>query len=1490
MTEPRKWEAMGWRELQHIAQERWCVPPVATCKRTSRKDFVFVSPALQKFIKSVANSWEHFADHSILSATMAFPKVDLHRACWPKPQAIQYVDPEEVAAIQAQEVSMPSCSNATQAYETIFSQFEQTVHAVKRELGHSGLSQQQRGRGRTKQRTFQKSQIAPLNPSRQGELVPSFDGLNLQYKRWFTQHRRLTAYRHLANLNRQEPTALEHKYKLWKSILLAPGFTKSFALWWPTRATKKAGDIALIPSFPPGFQTAQYCVDQFLVELQHLENILKSKRHELQVGRYQADANTIFRDVRRQSPEPVQVLVAKEHAVVNTVHDACSVEVSFAGTAKDQKTWQSKQGCHVVAQQTDSCITFDAPHALVEGDVLTHDHLVGSVAEIHEEFAREWTARWDRHLNLPPDHFAEIVKFAELAFPSRPMQYQPIDLATWKQTIASKRTRTATGPDGISKQDLIALPDSLHLEVIRLLHRAEEVGEWPSQALQGAIHSLAKCPQAESVDQFRPVTILPLIYRCWGTIRSKQLLAHIESIAPATMYGNLPGRSSPAVWWQIQSLIEGSLYDDAACSGIMTDLVKAFNGLPRCPLFEVAIHIGVCPQVVRGWAAAVSGVTRQFWVRGQPGPPLRSSTGFPEGCGMSVVAMCLCNLVLHSYMTCRCPQVSMSSYVDNVELMSSDPNATVEALDVLSKITEFLGTPVDPKKTYGWALNTAGRNIIRNAQHAVNLSHADLGAHLQYSGNQTNGAVKKKCQALSQLWPRLAQSNAPLTHKLRVLVSVAWPRAFHAASTVHIGDAVIQDLRSGAMQGLRLDKTGASSFLQLSLTTNTLLDPGFFVLWDALLQFRRYANDTTDARLLDLAAWTPDRRKKPGPCGVLCARLSDVGWTHLSGFVFADQDGLQVDIMSCPLQELKQRSKRAWHHHVGATMEFRKGFQGLAYVDVPTSTRPVPSWTPDEAGLIRALQNGTFMTHDHLYSAKQTILRAELTAVIMAVQQSIWQNREARIWCDNATVVRRMRRMLNHSFVNRNTLPDHDLWGTLQALLHSCVQPVTIYKVNSHQVDHGHDDFLTWVFQGNQAADFHALLAMQMLPSQLLTVQAAAATDLANNRRLQQELHAFYAKVGLFAVQWKDVENAQVTESRGTEPITAEVELSLAQVGRHAHAAPQQMQFREFYKVLEWLDYVQSPDPSTPASWVTWYELLWSFQRHSGIRELRKVDCHSRWEVKSEREEYDCIKACRSFSAFMTHLIRVMQPGFQSKVVKPTNYRWQMWGCCIAFRWRPQDKEMIYNWIHSEAGSRQFCKVQQDLGSIRPATLAEPAAVPLQLQGGLHRWSFIESAAMYCANYSYLMHSLQAYKVYMNVFECSGAVEDENPVAACIRSFKTRVRRILNSAGSTTARTEPKAVRVRGAGAMGTSSSIEEGEDLPPMMYAEPPKHLFVSSSRERQAEPHTRWKPEREAEEKDRKEERKKKKKKKKEKKKKKKEKKKKKKEKKKKEEEEEE
>ena len=429
----------------------------------------------QRYGHAVSNSWEHFPDHSVLSATLAFPKADPLKACWPKPQPIQHTDKEERSAIQNVELETLDVETSSDAvYTQICVAFENGVHQTKRKLGHPGLTHAQPGRGKTKQRSFQKSQVTPLKASRHGELTPSFDGLNLRYKRWFTQLRRLTAYRNLVNLNRQEASALEHKYKLWKSIMLAPSFDKSFGWWWPHRATKPPQETLALPSFPPSIEVAQYCLTQFQLELEQFEKV---RRQEQQVSRYQADANQIFRDVRKQRPEPVQVLLAKETAVVVVTQVLTSTTISLrnAGECMEAKTWQSKQGVRIVQSQQASEVTFESEHGLVVGDVLSHEQLVGSVSEIHDVLASEWSARWDKHMNLPDDHWQEITKSAELALPSIPMQYT--DLGTWKQTIAAKKTRTATGPDGIFKQDLLAMPDALRLEIIILLHRAERA-DW----------------------------------------------------------------------------------------------------------------------------------------------------------------------------------------------------------------------------------------------------------------------------------------------------------------------------------------------------------------------------------------------------------------------------------------------------------------------------------------------------------------------------------------------------------------------------------------------------------------------------------------------------------------------------------------------------------------------------------------------------------------------------------------------------------------------------------------------------------------------------------------------------------------------------------------------------------------------------------------------------------------------------------------------------
>lgn len=403
----------------------------------------------------------------------------------------------------------------------------------------------------------------------------------------------------------------------------------------------------------------------------------------------------------------------------------------------------------------------------------------------------------------------------------------------------------------------------------------------------------------------------------------------------------------------------------------ITDLIKAFNTVPREPVFQAAVVIGIPIEIVRGWAAAVTQLRRVFWVRNQPGPFLGSCAGFPEGCALSVAEMGLCNLIVHAFMEHRVPDCQVTTYVDNISITSQSPMYVLDSLHMLTEFCRYLGVLVDPKKTFAWSINAHDRKCLRSQGATVEGAKRDFGAHMQLNAKQTNSTVVGKLRDLEQLWPRLAQSKAPLSQKQRILTTVAWPRAFYSASTVHLSEQHITTLRTGAMKSMMLDKQGANPLVQLSLTGNQMQDPGFYLLWDSIAQARRHASPEVLAIMLDITAWVPNSLKKPGPAGVLAARLANIGWQYHSGASFLDHEHNVVDIMRAPVQEVKQRVKRAWCHAVGQQMSHRKDFEGLHMVDTHVSNRDFPDVTIEEAGLLRVLKNGTAITNNLLYASGQ---------------------------------------------------------------------------------------------------------------------------------------------------------------------------------------------------------------------------------------------------------------------------------------------------------------------------------------------------------------------------------------------------------------------------------------------------------------------------------------------------------------------------------------
>ena len=863
-------------------------------------------------------------------------------------------------------VPVAAPDDPSQKLTAVIQTFENQVHQQCRSLGHKGLQSSQFGRTATRHRRYVCPSFAPLKSGRPSEPQPGLVCESLKHKRWFTQVRRLFTYRNLVRADKVTVNAQIHKLSLWRSILHAPGFFPSFPVWWNRQESH--------PQFSQGTATkpgdlefATILLEAMELQVRQLEALLSSNRQYQAKHRHGQDVNRIFREVRKPGPVPVQALVAKHSSVVQDTPDAGTVVVDQCKMEVGMPI-HSPHGIHHAHMIEDNQLWFGNEHSLVPGDTIIQAQPIGSIKSLHDAFATEWTSRWDKHKEVPFDTWDPINDLAADILPTLPMQCQDITVDEWKAIIRRKKAHSAVGMDSVSKQDLLAMPDWIHQHVVDLINQAEHTGQWPRQMVQGSVHALEKCDHADEVQQFRPITVMPLMFRCWGTLRAKQVLAHITKVAPPELIGNIPGKTATSLWWKLQAQIEHSLYANIRCVGYVADLIKAFNLIPRDPVFNIAIHIGIPPRIVRGWAAAVTLNRRHFFIRGSPGPGLTSATGFPEGCAMSVTAMCLLNLLIHGVLTARHPEVTFCSYVDNLEIIARQACEAAASLTTLTQVCRSLDMRIDEKKTYAWATHAEDRAGFRTSSVPYQHSFRDLGGHMQYGSQRTNTTVVAKCKGLGPMWARLARSQAPLRLKRKILRTVAWPGAFHSASIVHLNANTFDTLRSGAMQAFRLDKSGANPQLQLALIEGPQFDPEFWVMQDSVIQLRRHGSpDMCEAIMPEVLPALP-RRRKPGPFGVLANRFQALGLQALDSTRWIDFEGWVLDLFHTPIQELKHRLAKAWTKHVGRLWQHRKGFQGLESVDTTLSAIDVASFSDDQIGFLRVLQNGTVFTNDVLHT------------------------------------------------------------------------------------------------------------------------------------------------------------------------------------------------------------------------------------------------------------------------------------------------------------------------------------------------------------------------------------------------------------------------------------------------------------------------------------------------------------------------------------------
>lgn len=930
--------------------------PQATCKQKTRRDFLYISADLVPLFRSVEVDDTRWIDHATIVATFEGSHEDTIRFPWPLPASIDW----SAFRSSSGNMSFPATagSDASESYRLFWQAVEQEAQKVASSK-HQPLPKKCFGRAVRRAPLKVKGSIDPVRCGRNGELQPQFFGLSFAHKHHFRQLRRLQSYRRLSHAVVKTQSHVEHQASLWHSILKAPGFFPHFAAWWDSTFPAVA---VCVPSGPPGSAVADMLFDHFVPHVRQLESALRSQHRGSPDSSKTAPLASLYRAVKRDAPAQVDVLFETRSATV------MALDNEFQAVELDQEVVWDETRPVIINQVQRQPIVFSPDKLWLEslqdvsvGDAVLQPKRIGKLEHVFQAFIEYWSSMWSAHANVPASQWEQIMDFTATRIGRVELPPAPMHAAILRATAKSKKHTAATGLDGVSRHDVVSLTSN-QLEHLRGIYvHAHSSGEWPSQMLDGVVKSLAKTADPSGVTNYRPITVFSFCYRLWSSLQSRYWLAGLEPILDRMLYGNRQGLQAASLWRQVLELVEEAQAAHTQLAGLVLDLTKAYNLLPRLPCLGLALRCGVDYGTVCAWAAALNQLQRRFWVDGSVSGGVRSNRGFPEGCGLSCLAMLVLNQAWHCWIKEANMLFRPLSYVDNWEILCCDPQLIRQAFEATVSFTNALDLRIDSQKTFTWAVLPEDRSLLRQQGFQVQNCCRDLGAQMVFSRQIRNSVAQERFDSLLPFWTKLRKTKGGYLDKLRIVRTAAWPRALHGISAAYIGKKKFHRLRTGMMQALGVDKPGANAYLQCFV--EDALDPQLLSILHSIREWRTIGNHAHQLAQLSTLSDQPDFAPA-SLTGILVQRLQVLGWPLDHHGVVHDQYG-SFDLVATNWTEVMARVNSAWLGVVHSQVHCRPDFQFFSRVDVRATRKRLLSLDSYERAIVHHQLIGVTVTNEH---------------------------------------------------------------------------------------------------------------------------------------------------------------------------------------------------------------------------------------------------------------------------------------------------------------------------------------------------------------------------------------------------------------------------------------------------------------------------------------------------------------------------------------------
>ena len=939
---------LGFRELQDIALMRWGQPVVPTGRGVKNIDQVWLSPEMQSLLVKVEILPHLWPGHVALVGVFDGSGTNALRYHWRFPQTMHW-PPTWTCQVTC------DWTDPTTAYASLWYQLEmQAMQQSSKPCVQGAL-----GRATTLNTQARANCLAPLKPGREGELSPGFFGTSLKYNRWYRQLRRLQALDQLVCCPLPSRQQLQC-HEVWRAIRFAPGFPGGFMNWCQLNMPEDV--VPHLSVIVPPREMVRALFTSFAQHVKDYERQLSRSRQNVARNTRKDNPHVIFRDCARDMPEKVDTLIQQVQIHVEEVrHDDSSIVLPDPVKLLPHCPLVCNGKAREVIFHEQDQVWLDNVDDISNGDVLLQERVVSSDHDIIAEFDQVWKTRWHKIEHVQPSQWTDIMQFCTQHLPKVQWTFGDWSVDTLSRLIRRKKKRAAVGLDGVSRKDLLALPHDGLLQITKLYESVENGGEWPQQLLQGCVSSLHKSKGDGGVDSYRPITIYPLVIRLWSTQRARESLQSIVDVLPDSIKGGVPNQQSSSIWFEISQLLECAYVDNSRLCGLALDIKRAFNTLPRLPIWQALATMGYPPWLLGAWARFVCKQERRFKIRSSIGAGQASTVGFPEGCAFSVFAMCIVDLILDCWVTCMYPRSGLYTYVDDWQLTFGDRDLVDQLWAHVQEFARLMDLEIDSHKSFLWAAHNDDRALLRSKNLvSVVLSAKDLGAHHNFCRRKGNFHMVERVKQLQQHWTRLTASPSPYYQKVRSLYQIAWPRAFVGISVAALGKQHFTVLRTGAVRGLKASRVGTNPALHLA-ANGVGADPEMWAILQSFRELRDLANFEAMWKVLTLLVDDPECVPANGPSALMVDRCRRLGWTPLSNGLMKDDVGTFC-VLTSHWDDLVARIVAAWPKVLASEVAHRSSFQGLQFADLTEIQPALQRYGSADQVYLRCCLDGTLYT------------------------------------------------------------------------------------------------------------------------------------------------------------------------------------------------------------------------------------------------------------------------------------------------------------------------------------------------------------------------------------------------------------------------------------------------------------------------------------------------------------------------------------------------